>query len=813
MGFWIGQFTQDLRYGLRGMLRSPGFSLVAIIALALGIGANTAIFSVVNAVLLRPLEYRDADRLVTLLHGGNQPVAPANYLDWREQSKSFEGMGAAEGWGANLSGTDTPEHLVGLRVSVSMFPLLGVEPVAGRVFVDGEDQKGSDHRVVLSYALWQRRFGGERSAVGKTMLLDGEAYTIVGVMPPQFRFAPFWITRAELWAPLPLGDRAQSRGGNSLRVFARLKPAVSLTAARTEIAGITARLEQAYPASNRDVQVTPLKEKVVGKIQQPLLVMLGAVGFVLLIACANVAHMLLARAASRQKEMALRAALGASRGRVVRQLVAENLLLAVAGAAAGTVLAIAAIRALVALRPAGIPRIEAVGLDAQVTLFLLAVTGLTAALFGLAPAMQASVVNLAGALKEGGRSGSDGIGRNRMRSALVSSEFALALMLLVGAGLMVRSLAAMQSINPGFDSRGVLSMVVSVAGSREAEPNQRAVFYPQMLERVRALPGVQSAATINHLPLAGDVWGVPFRIEGRAKPQPGESPRGIYRVVMPGYFETMRIPVMRGRTIRPSDNLATPGVVMINERAAKLYWPGEEALGKRLTLDDEGPAMQWLTVIGVINDVRESDWTSLPEPAVYLATMQSPKYLNDPAPHMAYTTLVVRTTGDPGAMAKAVKEAVWSFDRNLPLSEVLTMDGVLAKVTAPARFQMLLLSSFAAVALLLAAIGIYGVMSYSVSKRRQELGIRMSLGATQGEVLRLVMRQGLTLALAGSVVGIAGAFALSRLMAGMLYSVKPTDPLTFGGVSALLLLVAALATLIPARQATSIDPVIALRNE
>jgi predicted permease len=467
---WLGDFLRDTRHSVRLLAKSPVFAAAAILSLALGIGANTAIFSVVNAVLLRPLAYQDSDRLVTILHHGDLPVSVANYLDWRKQNHSFEETGAAEWWQPNLIGTDHPEHLFGLRLTESLLPLLGVEPLIGRWFLPGEDQAGSEHEVILSYGFWQRRFQADRSVLGRAISLDGESYTIVGVMPPEFKFAPFWATRAELWAPLAFGDRVHDRAANSLRIFARLAPGVTMTQARAEVATITGRLDQQYPGTNRDVVVTQLKEKVVGNVELPLVILMAAVVLVLLIACANVAHMLLARAANRHKEVAVRTALGAGRARVVRQFLAESLVLAGTGCAAGFLLALWGTRALVALSPADLPRLDTISIDPRVVVFTLGITALTGLACGLAPALAISAANLTGALKEGERGSSERFGRNRMRSVLVASEFALALMLLIGAVLMIRSFGALQSINPGFDPRNLLSMIVSVASTQEFEP-------------------------------------------------------------------------------------------------------------------------------------------------------------------------------------------------------------------------------------------------------------------------------------------------------------------------------------------------------
>jgi len=820
---WLEHLAKDIRYGWRSLLRTPGFTAVAVTALALGIGANTAIFSVVNTVLLQPLAYKEADRLVTVLHNGTGPVATANYIDWRDQSHSFEAMGAAAYWSSNLSNTDPSnsnpaERVLGLKVTQNLLPLLGIEPLLGRLFIPGEDQEGSEHEVILSYRLWQRRFNRDPNVLGRPITLNGEAYTVVGVMPPAFRFAPFWATHAELWAPDAFGNTIHDRGGNHLRVFARLKPGVTSKQAQADMATIAARLEKQYPATNRAVMVRPLKENVVGKIETPLLMLLGAVGFVLLIACANVAHMLLARTSDRQKEIAVRTALGAGRTRIISQFLTESLLLAAVGATLGLLLALWGTKALVALSPAYIPRVETVGMDGRVVLFLLAVTVVTAVLFGLAPALHATSGNLSGALKEGGRGDSDGIGHNRLRSFLVASEFALAFILLIGAGLMIRSFFALQSVDPGFNPHNVLSMVVSVAGSKEEAPARRAIFYRQLLQRVRALPGVASAGAINHLPLAGDMWDRGFLIEGRPKPQPDAWPVGIYRIVMPGYFDTMRLPVRRGRALTDSDDARAPGVVIINERAAKRYWPGQDPVGKHIAIDPGKTDLPvWLSVIGVVANAKQEDWAAEPYPEMYLAALQNRDFLGESAEsiraHMTYITLVLRTVGNPADMVSAVKNTVWSFDRNLPISDVATMDRVVADATAQPRFEMLLLGMFAAVALALAAVGIYGVMSYSVARRTREIGIRISLGAGRADVLRMVMRQGMLQALAGATVGVVSALLLSQLMAKMLYGVRPSDPVTFGGVAVILGLAALLATCVPARKATRIEPILALRNE
>ena len=820
---WLEHLAKDIRYGWRNLLRAPGFTAVAVIALALGIGANTAIFSVVNAVLLRPLPYKDADRLVTILHHGTGPVSTANYLDWRDQNHSFAAMGAADYWSANLSGenpadTNPAEHVLGLKVTQNLFPLLGIQPLLGRVFIPGEDQEGSDREVILSYRLWQRRFEGSPGALGRSISLNGERYTVIGIMPSTFQFAPFWATHAELWVPNAFGATIHERGGNHLRVFARLKPGITLQRAQADMATITARLEKQYPGSNRSVTVHSLKETVVGDIQTPLLMLLGAVAFVLLIACANVAHMLLARTSDRQKEVAVRVALGAGHARVVAQFLTESLLIAAIGAAAGFLLALWGIKALVALSPAYIPRVDTVAVDGRVLLFLLSATLITALTFGLAPALRVVSGNLGGALKEGGRGDSDSIRRNRLRSFLVASEFALAFVLLAGAGLLIRSFVALQSIDPGFDPHHVLSMVVSVAGSKEESSARRAIFYRDLLHRIRNLPDVASAGAINHLPLAGDLWDRSFLIQGRAKPRPGEAPDAVYRLIMPGYFETMRLPLRRGRAFTSRDDMRAPGVVIINERAAREYWPGQDPLGKRIAIDaDNGNSPAWLTIVGVVANAKQGDWATAPFAEMYLPALQNRDFLGDGnagiGSHMTYITLVVRGNGNAADLAAAVKQTIWSFDRHLPVSAVLTMDRVVADATAQPRFEMLLFTAFAAIALVLAVVGIYGVMSYSVSRRTREIGIRMSLGAGRAEVLRMLIGQGMKQSLAGAAAGIIGALLLSQSMAKMLYGIRPTDPVTLAAAIAVLALAALAATCVPARSAIRIDPMAALRNE
>jgi len=812
----MGTLWQDLRYGLRALAKRPGFTTVAVVTLALGIGANTAIFSVVNAVLLRPLPYREADRLVVALHGGNNPVSPIDFAEWRGQNTVFEQMAAAEFWSPNLTGRDQPEQLWAVRATDNLFAMLGVEPALGRAFQTGDDQPGAAPVVVLSQRLWQRRFGGDPGVVGQTLVLDGRAHTVVGVMPRGFEFPLFWATKAEMWAPLPLGERAGSRA-QSLRVFASLKPGVTRERAQVEMDAIARRLALEHPETNAklDAVVTPLHQKVVGNVRPTLLVLLGAVGFVLLIGCANVANLLLARANARHREMALRLALGATRGRLVRQLLTESLLLAALGAVAGLLLAFWVVGLFVSGVPEdALPRQQAVGIDSAALAFTALLSLVTAAFFGLAPALQASRADVNEALKEGGRQASGGGARGRrLRRLLIVAEVALAMVLLAGAGLMLKSFVGLRALEPGFDQTNLLTMTVSVAGTRHAPAPLRAAFFDEAVERVRALPGVESASAVNHLPLAGDIWGFSFNIEGHAAPAPGERPTAAYRVARPDYFRTMRIPILEGRSFDERDNEQAPGVLVINETMARRYWPGEDALGKRIKLGPADAEAPWLTVVGVVNDVKQQEWAEGAGAEMYLPHAQSPNYLQNPSPRYSYLTLVVRTSSDPERLAAAVRGAVWAIEPNAPVSSVATMDEVIAGQTWQARLSVLLLGGFALAALLLAAVGIYGVLAYSVAQRTHEIGVRMALGARPRDILRMVVGQGMAMALAGIAAGLAGAFALTRLMSRVLFGVSAFDPPTFAAVALLLALVALLACYLPARRATKVDPMVALRYE
>ncbi len=811
----MGTFIQDVRFGVRMLLKKPGFALIAIITVALGIGATTAIFSIVHAVVLRSLPYAAPDRLVVVLHNGGKVVAPADFAAWREQNRVFEHLTAAELWGPNLTGKDRPEQLQGVRATDNLFAMLDVQPLLGRAFQAGDDQPGAALVVVLSHRLWQRRFGGDAGVVGQTLTLNGEGHTVIGVMPAGFEFPLFWATKAELWAPLHLANRANSHA-QSLRIFGRLKPGVTGQQAQAEMDGIAARLARDWPDTNTGLGavVTPLHTKIVGDVRLTLLMLLCATGFVLLIACANVANLLLARASGRQKEVAVRLALGATRWRLVRQLLTENLLLAVLGGGLGLLLAAWGTGLFAAALPENIlPRQQTIGISGAVLGFTTLVSLLTAIIFGLMPTLQASRTNLNESLKEGGRQSAGGASARGWRNLLVVAEVAMALVLLIGAGLLLKSFAALRAVDPGFRSENILTMRVSVAGTKQSAEANRAAFFTEVIERVKALPGVESASTINHLPLAGDTWRWDFHVEGRPAAPAGQYPNTLYRVTRSDYFSTMGIALLAGRDFTPQDTLQTPNVVVVNETLARRYWPGEEAVGKRIKfwrLDADTP---WMTVVGVARDTKQREWIEEASNEAYLPFAQSPHYLRNPGAPFAYQTLVVRTANDPATLAAAIRNTVWALEPNAPISEVATMEQVIADETWQPRVSMFLLVSFALIALALAAVGIYGVLSYAVTERTQEIGVRLALGASGADVLKLLVGQGMKLVAAGVGIGLMASLALARLLKTLLYGVSATDPLTFAMVALSLAFVALVACWIPARRAAKVDPMVALRYE
>jgi putative ABC transport system permease protein len=812
----------DLRHAVRVLAKNRAVTVLAVLALGLGIGANTAIFSVVNAVLLHPLPYRDADRLVTILEPGNAPVAPADLLDVRAQAQSFEHVGAAEAWGASLTSGDAPERVVGLHLSEDLFATLGVPAVRGRTFDAADFEPGRNRVLVISNGFWQRRFGGADSAIGSSVVLDGESYTIIGVMPAGFRFAPFWITQAEMWAPLDLSARLHDRAGESLRGFARLKPGASIVTAQSELDQISHALEAAFPATNarRRLVADSLVEKSVGNVRPALEVLLGAVGLVLLIACANVAGLALARATARQREIAIRLSLGAQRVRIVRQFLTESVLLALVGGAAGLLLAAWGVQVLTdVFQPdAGASRArlagaESIGIDFSVLAFTMLLALVAGVISGLAPALAAVRGQVSGALKEGGRSSTASAGGTRTRRALVAAEIAIALVLLTGAGLLTRSFVQLRAIEPGFDPHDLLTVTVSVANRAEYTGPARETLYRSIEERAAAVPGVTNVAMVNHVPITGDMWGARLSVEGRPIPERGREESAVWRVSRPGYFAAMGARLLRGRDFEVRDAAGAPPVVIVNEALVRRQFPNEDAVGKRITMGDPRGTPKWMTIVGVIRNMRQGSWRDAPQPEMYIPFAQSGDFVDSTKSHFAAMTLVVRTGPDAAALARAVKEAVWAIDRNLPLSNVETFDHAIGNATWESRSSLLLMGVFSAVALALAMIGIYGVMAYEVAQRTGEIGVRMALGASPSGVLRMILGHSLPVAIGGIVCGLALALGLVRLMRTMLFGVEAFDPLTFGAASFLVLVVAIAAALIPARRAMRVDPVVALRSE
>src|SRR5438270_2947791 len=761
----LSDIGQDLRYGLRMLVKNPGFTTVAIIALALGIGANSAIFSVVNTVLLRPLPYKNPERLAMVWEDNSKQgfprdtPSPANFMDWRDQNHVFESMVALVEISFNLTGAGDPERIDGQRVAASLFSLLGVEPQLGRGFRTEEDQPGGNHVVIISHGLWQRRFGSDPGIIGKPINLNGESFTVVAVMPRTFQFP---TRRDQLWVPIAFNAKeAGERGNHYLEVIARMKPSVTLAQAQAEMTTIATRLQQRYPETNTSVGavVTPLHEHVVGNIKPALLVLLGAVAFVLLIACANVANLLLARAAVRQKEIALRLALGAGRARLIRQFLTESVLLAALGGGVGLLLAVVGLNLLKRFIPPNISQAQAITIDAKVLIFTVLVSILTGLIFGLAPATQAANFNLNDTLKESGRDSVAGSRGNRIRGLLVISEVAVPFILLIGAGLLINSFLHLRNVDPGFRAERALTMKVVLPETRYADKDQRAVCYLYLIRRVETLQGVSSAAVATNLPLTESGNSVGISIQGRADPAPDRIPIVITRVIGPRYFETMGIPLLKGRAFEEGDKADSPAVVVISETTAHRYWPGEDALGKQIKIGTANSPRSWLRVIGVVKDVRQFELVVEPKPQMYLPFTQ--------ADFFEPRALVVKTNLEPLSLAATVRKTVWEIDKDQPVSDIASMESIVSESVARQRFSMLLLGIFATLALVLAAVGIYGVMSYSVAQRTREIGIRMAVGAQRSDVLKLTIGQGLRLVLTGVGIGLAAAFVLTRVMSSL----------------------------------------------
>jgi len=811
----MNTLLQDLRYSLRMLLKRPGFTLVAVITLALGIGANTAIFSVVNAVLLNPMPYRAPDQLVQfwesnpLKNWTQNVIAPANLFDWQKQNQSFEEIAAYVGSdkkgpgiaGLQLTGDGEPERVQALFVTGNIFSVLGTDAMLGRTLREEETWEGKHTVIVLSYGLWQRRFGSDPNIVGQTIALNGRNREVVGVMPPGFYFPSKEI---EMWVPMGWNHEqiASVRRPHFLRAVGRLKTGVTLDQARAEMTAIAGQLEQQYPDTNTQMGVGlgPLKEWIVSDTRLPLIVFLVAVAFVLLIACANVANLLLARAATRTREVAIRTALGARRSRIVKQLLTESLVLAVAGGALGLLLALWCRDLLVTFSPGDIPRLDEARLDWRVLGFALGITLLTTLLFGLVPALQSSKPDLMSTLKEGGQKG--GSAGGRVRNTLVVAEVALALVLVIGAGLMIRSFLRLQQVDPGFNPNNLLMLSISLPGARYPEDSQATAFFEQAEQRIRNLPGVEAVGSTTKPALTGYRWTGDMTIEGRS---PEDYVREVrHKEITPDYFRAMGIQLISGRFFDSSDHDKSLPTIIVNEALARRSFAGEDPIGKRLTFNKPTQKPTWQTIIGVVRNEKQDSLSAEPKPEIYQSYLQNAN--NE-------MTFIVRTAGDPRSLAAAVRDEIRALDKDLPPFNIKTMNDLMYESLARERFTTLLLTIFAGLALVLASVGIYGVMSYAVTQRTHEIGIRMALGAQTRDIFRQVVGQALRLAGLGVALGLAAAFALTRLMASLLYAVSTTDPLTFALIAILLSGVALLASYIPARRAMKVDPMIALRYE
>ena len=804
---------QDMRFGLRMLLKKPSFTLIAVFTIALGIGANTAIFSVVNAVLLRPLPYRTPERIVAIQElnkeGKRVQVTPANFLDWRAQNTVFEHLAALLTRGSNLSGDNGAERIDLAVTSANFFDVFGAQAQHGRLFLPEDEQAGHAPIVVIGHALWQRRYGGDPGIVGQAITLDGTSYTVAGIAPEGFQYpdkTQAWLPPVRLAPAInPTMDVTQVRGFGFLSAVALLKPGVPLQQAKDEMESITARLREQYPQTNnkRFNRVVSLHEHLVGDTSTILWLLLGAVCFVLLIACANVANLMLVRATARQKEIAIRTALGASRLRIVRQLLTESVMIAVAGGGFGLLLAWNGVDMLTRLLPKDFPRLQDIGLDLKVLAFTIIVSVITGVVFGFAPAWQVSRTDVHESLKESARSSAGGA-RNRLRNLFVIAEIALSLVLLVGAGLLFRTFLQLQSVDSGFNSQRALTVRLSPSGTNFREDPQFITYYKQVEERVRAIPAVEAVGAINTLPLEkGPTFG--FRIEGRPELPIDQWPGANYRNVTPDYFRAMSIPILKGRPFEERDDASHPLVALINQAAADTNFAGESAVGKRINFggtNNNQPV--WFEIVGVVGNVRSIELREEPDSEIYLSSLQ------DAFSGMSF---VIRTQIEPAGLAAAVREAIQDVDRAQPVSAIRTMENIVSESVTQPRFNLTLLGIFGVIALVLSAAGIYGVTSYAVNQRTHEIGIRLAVGASERDVLGLIMRQGIKPALIGLVIGLGAAFALTRLMKTLLFGVSATDPLTFAALVVLLLVIASLACYFPARRATKVDPMIALRYE
>ncbi|HEV2379671.1 MAG TPA: ABC transporter permease [Terriglobia bacterium] len=820
---------KDLWFGIRLLRKDVRFTILVMLTLALAIGATSAVFSVVNAVLLRPLPFPDADRL-TMIWKNNPAqgypiyyMSPPDFVDFKDQNKVFGRLAAFVPEQLSLTSQGDPEELYAVYVSPALFSLLKAKAMAGRVLIDDDATPGHDHIALLGYGLWQSRFGSDRAVLGKSLTLDGAPYVVVGIMPPGFDFPPFFDLQGgfhsappDVWVPLDLkapkvlGVDATYRGALFLEVLAQLRPGVSISQSESDLATINAHLEQEYPLTNKGwgVTVVSLRTQFSGKARPALLILMGAVGFVLLIGCANAANLLLARAVTRQREVAIRLTLGASRLRLIRQLLTESVLLALGGGALGLALADGAMRLLVAVSPPTIPRIGESSLDASVLAFTLLVAVLAGLIFGLAPAFQASRGNLSEALKEGSQAAAGGFERLRLRNLLVIAEIALAFVLLICAGLMLKSFARLRAVNPGFDPHNLLTALIQLSDIRYPDPARRQDFFKQVLARAQTIPDVQSAAGIDAPPWSEMVGSWTFNIEGRPLVPTAECPIAEPHVVSPNFFRTAGIPLLKGRIFEPTDDAQHPGVILINETLARRFFPNENPIGKRINMIDAPAPPAWLTIIGVVGDVRYDSLDAAAGLDIYASYLQ-------PYPQLAssHMTLMLRLASNPASVVPGVRRAVESVDKDQPITAVKTMDDYRDASVSRQRLAMVMLGVFAGLALILAVLGTYGVISYSVGQRTREIGVRMALGAQPGDVLKLILLQGALLALVGSAIGLIAAFGLTRLMSSLLYGVGSSDPATFTIVLVLLTVAALAATYWPARAATRMAPTAALRHE
>ncbi|HEX5424744.1 MAG TPA: ABC transporter permease [Candidatus Acidoferrales bacterium] len=810
---WLQDFVQDIRYAFRLLRKSPGFTAIVVLTLALGIGANTAIFSVVYSVLLAPLPYQNPSQVVVLNETspkvGMVSVSYPNYIDWRDQSRSFSQMAVVAQVGFNLAGITQPENISGYAVSPNFLSMLGVHPYLGRDFNPSEEKSGSAPVVLLSYSLWQSHFGADPAAVGRTITLDGKSFTIIGVLPANFRSVDKTdvIEPIGVWATTHKDEITERGDRGDTVVMARLAPGVTLARARGEMDGIAARLAKEYPLENDEygVKVQPIRDVFVGDLRPAILVLFGAVLFVLLIACANVANLFLVRGATRTKEVALRIAFGAGRGRIARQMLAESFVLAVLGGVLGVGLAIGGIRAMGQLIPADMLTGATIGLNEMVLLFAAGVVVLAAFIFGLAPAMHATNPDVQSELKEGGRTTSAGARQNKMRLVLATTEIALALVLMAGAGLMMRSLYRLLSVNPGFRTEHVLTMEMDLRTQQYSKDPAVRNFWQQLLERTRSLPGIDGDALGTVVPFTGNHNRSDITIEGMPAPRPGSWPHPDVHIVSPGYASTLGIPLLRGRTFTNGDNENGPLVGMVNTKLAREFFPHEDAIGKRFMFGHPSKdPPKWITIVGVLNDTKLYGLANPSRLEVYVPFRQ------DASGDM---TLVVKSAVNPAALISSIRGVVGSIDKDQPIFAISTMDDLRSNSVSTRRITLVLLGAFSGLALVLATIGIYGVISYSVAQRTHEIGIRMALGAQHRTVLGMVLGQGGRIALIGIAVGIVGALGLTRLMRSLLFSVSAYDPATFAGVAILLVLVALAACYVPARRAMCVDPIVALRHE